>query len=114
MKAITIAIFGLSLLFCSSCDSMLDTKPQGVVSDEEGSVRGGEAYKGGSGTNDNAERNRWETFTYMQATNVGDLDNLWWVHYVAIGRIHDALRRVKALTPEEYPLKDQRLIWRKC
>lgn len=76
---------------------------------EEGSVRGGEAYKGGSGTNDNAERNRWETFTYMQATNVGDLDNLWWVHYVAIGRIHDALRRVKALTPEEYPLKDQRI-----
>ena len=142
MKAITIAIFGLSLLFCTSCDSMLDTKPQGVVSDEdlntperveqmvnaaysfcgqnhfnkqmgmpyeEGSVRGGEAYKGGSGTNDNAERNRWETFTYMQATNVGDLDNLWWVHYVAIGRIHDALRRVKALTPEEYPLKDQRI-----
>lgn len=42
----------------------------------------------------------------MQATNVGDLDNLWWF-IIAIGRIHDALRRVKALTPEEYPLKDQ-------
>lgn len=76
---------------------------------EEGSVRGGEAYKGGSGTNDNAERNRWETFTYMQATAVGDLDNLWWVHYVAIGRIHDALRRVKNLTDTEYPLKQQRI-----
>lgn len=76
---------------------------------EEGSVRGGEAYKGGSGTNDNEERNRWETFTYMQPTNVGDLDNLWWVHYVAVGRVHDALRRVKNLSEEDYPLREQRI-----
>lgn len=76
---------------------------------EEGSVRGGEAYKGGSGTNDNAERNLWETFTFMQATTSGDLDNLWWVHYVGVGRVHDALRRVQALTEEEYPLKNQRI-----
>lgn len=76
---------------------------------EEGSVRGGEAYKGGSGTNDNAERNLWETFTFMQATTSGDLDNLWWVHYVGVGRVHDALRRARQLTPEEYPLKEQRI-----
>ncbi|MGQ8335176.1 RagB/SusD family nutrient uptake outer membrane protein [Sunxiuqinia sp. A32] len=76
---------------------------------EEGSVRGGEAYKGGSGTNDNAERNLWETFTYMQATTSGDLDNLWWVHYVAVGRVHDALRRAQALTDAEYPLRNQRI-----
>ena len=76
---------------------------------EEGSVRGGEAYKGGSGTNDNAERNLWETFTYMQPTTSGDLDNLWWVHYVAVGRVHDALRRVQQLTDSEYPLKKQRV-----
>ena len=76
---------------------------------EEGSVRGGEAYKGGSGTNDNAERNLWETFTYMQATTSGDLDNLWWVHYVAVGRVHDALRRAQNLTESEYPLKNQRI-----
>lgn len=75
---------------------------------EEGSVRGGEAYKGGSGTNDNSERNLWETFTYMQPTTSGDLDNLWWVHYVAVGRVHDALRRVEKLTDAEYPLKLQR------
>ena len=76
---------------------------------EEGSVRGGEAYKGGSGTNDNAERNLWETFTFMQATTSGDLDNLWWVHYVGVGRVHDALRRAQALSEEEYPLKNQRI-----
>ena len=76
---------------------------------EEGTVRGGEAYKGGSGTNDNAERNLWETFTYMQATTSGDLDNLWWVHYVAVGRIHDALRRAQNLTDAEYPLKQERI-----
>jgi hypothetical protein len=76
---------------------------------EEGSVRAGEAYKGGSGTNDNAERNLWETFTFMQPTTSGDLDNLWWVHYVAVGRVHDALRRAQRLTPEEFPLKAQRI-----
>lgn len=76
---------------------------------EEGSVRGGEAYKGGSGTNDNAERNLWETFTYMQATTSGDLDNLWWVHYVGVGRVHDALRRAQALSEDEFPLKNQRI-----
>ena len=76
---------------------------------EEGSVRGGEAYKGGSGTNDNAERNLWETFTYMQPTTSGDLDNLWWVHYVAVGRVHDAMRRAENLTVDEFPLKQQRL-----
>ena len=142
MKALNIFGLGLILVLSGACESMLDTKPQGVVADEdlnepeqvekminaaysfvgqnhfnkqmgmpyeEGTVRGGEAYKGGSGTNDNAERNRWETFTYMQPTNVGDLDNLWWVHYVAVGRVHDALRRVKNLTAEQYPLREQRI-----
>ncbi|WP_353129457.1 RagB/SusD family nutrient uptake outer membrane protein [Parapedobacter pyrenivorans] len=142
MKALNLFGLGLILVLFGACESMLDTKPQGVVADEdlnepeqvekminaaysfvgqnhfnkqmgmpyeEGTVRGGEAYKGGSGTNDNAERNRWETFTYMQPTNVGDLDNLWWVHYVAVGRVHDALRRVKNLTAEQYPLREQRI-----
>ncbi|PVD49871.1 RagB/SusD family nutrient uptake outer membrane protein [Terrimonas sp.] len=76
---------------------------------EEGSVRAGEAYKGGSGTNDNAERNLWETFVFMQPTTTGDLDNLWWVHYVAVGRIHDALRRAKDLDESVYPLKNERI-----
>lgn len=144
MKTRNILGFGLlSLLLAStSCTSMLDQNPQGIISDddlntpekveqqinaaysfcgqnhfnkqfgmpyEEGSVRGGEAYKGGSGTNDNAERNLWETFTYLQPTTTGDLDNLWWVHYVGVGRVHDALRRAQALTEEEYPLRNQRI-----
>jgi len=142
MKTINILSVSVFLLLFISCTSMLDLKPQGVVSDsdlntpdkveqminaaysfcgqnhinkqfgmpyEEGSVRGGEAYKGGSGTNDNAERNLWETFTFMQPTTTGDLDNLWWVHYVAVGRVHDALRRAQKLTDIEYPLKSQRI-----
>jgi hypothetical protein len=135
---------GLSILLtcASACTSMLDEKPQGIISDEdlntpdkveqminaaysfcgqnhynkqfgmpyeEGSVRGGEAYKGGSGTNDNAERNLWETFTYMQASTTGDLDNLWWVHYVGVGRVHDALRRAQQLSEAEYPKRAQRI-----
>jgi hypothetical protein len=75
----------------------------------EGSCRGGEAYKGGAGTNDLAEQNLWETFTYMEPTTTGELDNLWWVHYVAVGRVHDALRRVQNLSEEEFPLKKQRI-----
>lgn len=142
MKTIKITSFGLLLMMLFACESMLDTKPQGVVADEdlndptrveqmvtaaysfcgqnhynkqmgmpyeEGSVRAGEAYKGGSGTVDNEERNRWETFVYMQPTAVDDLDVLWWVHYVAVGRIHEAMRRIKPLTEADYPKKNQRL-----
>lgn len=75
----------------------------------EGSVRGGEAYKGCSGTGDNAEEHRWETFTYLQPTDVGQLDYLWWWHYCVAGRVNDALRRAQALTTEEYPLRDARI-----
>lgn len=136
---------GISLAFvivCSSCVSLLEQSPQGIVSStdldtpekidqmviaayslvgtqhfnkqmglpyEEGSVRGGEAYKGGSGTNDNAERNLWETFTNLQPTTTGDLDYLWWLHYCAIGRIHDALRRAQEMSTSEYPERDQRI-----
>jgi hypothetical protein len=75
----------------------------------EASVRGGEAYKGGSGTGDVGEQHLWETFTYMQPTTTGELDNLWWVHYVAVGRIHDALRRAQAATDADYPLRTQRM-----
>lgn len=142
MRTINQIIYGLFLILFTSCTSMLDESPQGVVSDadlnsperveqmvnaaysfcgqnhfnkqfglpyEEGSVRGGEAYKGGSGTNDNAERNLWETFVYMQPTTTGDLDNLWWVHYVGVGRVHDALRRVQKLSETEYPQKQKRI-----
>jgi hypothetical protein len=139
---ITKIALSLTLMFLFSCESMLDQKPQGIVSSDdlnapdkveqmiiaaysfcgqnhftkqmgmpyaEGSCRGGEAYKGGSGTNDVSEQNLWETFTYMEPTTTGDLDNLWWVHYVAIGRIHDALRRVEKLNEEDFPLKNQRI-----
>ena len=139
---ITKLALSLTLMFLFSCESMLDQKPQGIVSSDdlnapdkveqmiiaaysfcgqnhftkqmgmpyaEGSCRGGEAYKGGSGTNDVSEQNLWETFTYMEPTTTGDLDNLWWVHYVAIGRIHDALRRVEKLNEEDFPLKNQRI-----
>ena len=143
MKKLNTIVCSLALAMCgTSCTSLLDQNPQGIISDadlnavgrveqmvnaaysfcgqnhfnkqfgmpyEEGSLRGGEAYKGASGTNDNAERHLWETFVYMQPTTTGDLDNLWWVHYVGVGRVHDALRRAQALTTEEYPLRDQRI-----
>ncbi|HDQ15789.1 MAG TPA: RagB/SusD family nutrient uptake outer membrane protein [Bacteroidetes bacterium] len=143
MKTIKFILnFGIIVILLISCESMLDQKPQGVVSSSdlntpdkveqminaaysflgqnhftkqmsmpynEGSTRGGESYKGGSGTNDVGEQHLWETFTFMEPTTTSDLDNLWWVHYVAVGRIHDAMRRAQDLTVEDYPLKDQRI-----
>ncbi len=78
---------------------------------EEGSVRAGEAYKGGGGPGDNEDRGFWETFTYMNPDNSKSysLDELWWVHYVAAWRINDAMIRAKNLTDEEYPLRSRRI-----
>lgn len=144
MKTIKIIIIGLLLLQMSSCNSLLDQTPQGVVSSpdldtperieqliiasysfigqnhsnsgmqfgmpfNEGTVRGGEAYKGGSGTSDYGEIDLWEQFTYLQPTNIGILDMLWYSRYVAISRVHDALRRTSNFTDAEYPKRQERI-----
>lgn len=144
MKTIKIIITGLLLLQMSSCNSLLDQTPQGVVSSpdldtperieqliiasysfigqnhsnsgmqfgmpfNEGTVRGGEAYKGGSGTSDYGEIDLWEQFTYLQPTNIGILDMLWYSRYVAISRVHDALRRTSKFTDVEYPQRQERI-----
>ena len=75
----------------------------------EGSVRGGEAYKGGSGTSDFPELDLWEQFVYLQPTTAGTLDWLWYSRYVAVSRIHDALRRLNQYTNEEYPSRMARM-----
>lgn len=75
----------------------------------EGSTRGGEAYKGGSGIADYAEIDLWEQFVYLQPANVGILDMLWYAHYIGVGRVHDALRRINNFTDEEYPLRQERI-----
>jgi hypothetical protein len=144
MKTLHIFLIGALLLLLSSCESLLNQMPQGVVSSadlnsperveqlviaaysycgqnnsqsgkqfgvpyNEGSVRGGEAYKGGSGTSDYGEIDLWEQFVYMQPTTAGELDWLWYSRYVAVGRVHDALRRANAMTDAEYPKRMERI-----
>jgi starch-binding outer membrane protein, SusD/RagB family len=72
-----------------------------------GSVRGGDAYKGGDGPGDITEFHLFETFSLNRVDN-GLIDELWFRLYVGIGRANDALRRINAMTTEAYPNKIER------
>ncbi len=73
-----------------------------------GAVRSEEAYKGGGGVGDIWEYNAFETFTGVFATN-GLLDRKWFHMYISVQRANNAIRRLKAVTEDEVPLKDIRL-----
>lgn len=67
-----------------------------------GNTRSGDAYKGGDGPGDGADRNAIETFV-LNRPDLGSLDYEWSRLYVAVARVNDALGRVNSLTPENYP-----------
>lgn len=72
-----------------------------------GSIRGGDAYKGGDGPGDISEFHLFETFSLNRVDN-GLTDELWARLYVGIGRVNDALRRINALDEAAYPDKLKR------
>lgn len=72
-----------------------------------GSIRGGDAYKGGDGTGDINEFHLYETFSLNRVDN-GLIDELWFRLYVAIGRANDALRRINAMPADKCSAKTQR------
>lgn len=72
-----------------------------------GSVRGGDAYKGGDGPGDITEFHLLETFSLNRADN-GLTDELWFRLYVGIARANDALRRVNAIDEAAFPDKKKR------
>ncbi|SIO36960.1 RagB/SusD family nutrient uptake outer membrane protein [Chitinophaga niabensis] len=72
-----------------------------------GSVRGGDAYKGGDGPGDITEFHLLETFSLNRADN-GLTDELWFRLYVGIARANDALRRVNAIDEAVFPDKKKR------
>jgi starch-binding outer membrane protein, SusD/RagB family len=72
-----------------------------------GSVRGGDAYKGGDGPGDLSEFHLFETFSLNRVDN-GLIDQVWFRLYVGIGRANDALRRINAMNEADYPQKAQR------
>jgi hypothetical protein len=69
-----------------------------------GSLRGGDAYKGGAGTGDGHDMYIWETETYM-TTDLGELDGKWSRVYFQIARVNDVLRRLDNLSEADFPEK---------
>lgn len=72
-----------------------------------GSLRSGDAYKGGDGVGDNSEWNDYETFVTNRPTN-GLTDEMWAQMYNGIGRVNDALVRVNAIDASLFPNKISR------
>lgn len=72
-----------------------------------GSIRGGDAYKGGDGPGDISEFHLFETFSLNRVDN-GLTDEMWFRLYVGIGRVNDALRRLNAIDASAYPDKEIR------
>lgn len=73
-----------------------------------GSVRGGDAYKGGDGPGDITEFHLMEVFSLNRINN-GLQDELWYRLYVSVGRCNDALRRIEAMEESAYPDKTKRM-----
>ncbi len=72
-----------------------------------GSMRSGDAYKGGDGVGDNSEWNDYETFVTNQNTN-SLTDQMWAQLYNDIARVNNALLRVNTIDAAQYPQKLQR------
>ena len=72
-----------------------------------GSIRSGDAYKGGGGSGDVVEFNEYETFSTNVITN-GSSDAVFYQLYVGIARANTALNLVNAQSVANYPLKAQR------
>ena len=75
---------------------------------EYGDVRGGDAYKGGSGTSDIEDFHFIETFANTLPT-FGEIDALWGDMFNGVSRANLALNAIESLTDAQYPLKEQRI-----
>jgi hypothetical protein len=72
-----------------------------------GSIRSGDAYKGGGGSGDVVEFNQYETFSTNVITN-GSSDAVFYQLYVGIARANTALTLVEGQTVANYPQKTER------
>jgi hypothetical protein len=72
-----------------------------------GSMRSGDAYKGGDGVGDNSEWNDYETFVTNQNTN-GLTDQMWAQIYNNIARANNALLRLDNIAASDFQLKTGR------
>lgn len=72
-----------------------------------GSIRSGDAYKGGDGPGDVGDFNAFETFN-LNRVDLGNADATWFRLYLAIGRVNDALTRVNNLTTAQFAARETR------
>jgi hypothetical protein len=72
-----------------------------------GSIRSGDAYKGGGGPGDVSQFNQFETFSTNNPTNTSS-DQVFYQLYVGIARVNTALQLVDAQTVANYPQKAER------
>ncbi|GAA4320240.1 RagB/SusD family nutrient uptake outer membrane protein [Mucilaginibacter gynuensis] len=72
-----------------------------------GSIRSGDAYKGGDGPGDVGDFHAYETFA-LNRVDLGATDNMWFRLYIGVGRANDALGRINAISEAEYPNKVSR------
>jgi hypothetical protein len=72
-----------------------------------GSIRSGDAYKGGGGTGDIFEYDQFETFSNNTITN-GSADNVFYRLYVGVARCNTALQLVEGQSLANYPQQVER------
>ncbi|PZR24374.1 MAG: RagB/SusD family nutrient uptake outer membrane protein [Citrobacter freundii] len=73
-----------------------------------GSMRSGDAYKGGDSPGDNTDWYNYEIFSGNRP-ELGITDRMWYYLYVGISRTNDALRRINAMDESSYPKKKVRI-----
>ncbi|MFL5742980.1 MAG: RagB/SusD family nutrient uptake outer membrane protein [Flavisolibacter sp.] len=73
-----------------------------------GSVRGGDAYKGGGSVSDQGQYDQMEKFNLVQADNSG-VNTIWTNIFYNVARVNDAIQRINKMTDVEYPNKKARL-----
>lgn len=72
-----------------------------------GSVRGGDAYKGGGSVGDQGQMDQMEKFNTV-TVDMGYFNNLWSALYEGVARANDAIQRMDKLSDAQYPNKKVR------
>ena len=72
-----------------------------------GSIRSGDAYKGGGGPGDISDFNALEVFNQVNPT-WGTIDQAWYQIYVGIAYCNSTLQLINGLTDAQYPNKVER------
>ena len=129
----------ISLAYITGCEDVLDVTPKGIITQNQltepehieglvtaaysrygrigafdtynpwiASLRSDDAYKGGGGLDDQPAWYQMEVFSLVNP-NVGNNDGAWYQGYIVISRINTAIRAIKEMDEEAYPVKITRL-----